>query len=143
MGTAIDVVLFALLRIRLGIPDLLANSAAYGAGTVNNFVFHRNWTFAGQQRKSLGRQFAQFVAVSAMALAVNNLLLILLENAFDALFATSEVGELLAKVCAMVAGMCLSFILQHTWTFRTHAPTSGYALIPPADVRSGSAEYGL
>ncbi len=121
MGTLIDVVLFMLLRIRFGISDLLANTAAYGAGTVNNFIVHRRWTFAGQrqQRKAVGVQFAKFVAVNLTALAVNNLLLVLLEPTFDTLFDASEFGEMLAKGLAMTAGMCLSFALQRAWTFRT------------------------
>jgi putative flippase GtrA len=120
LGTLIDVLLFSVLRIRLGIPALMANTVSYSTGTINNYILHRNWTFASLPRKAFGVQFVQFAAVSLSALAVNDLLLVLLEPSFDALFSTSEASELAAKVCAMGAGMCLSFILQHLWTF--HVP---------------------
>lgn len=118
LGTLIDVLLFSVLRVRLGIPALMANTVSYSTGTVNNYILHRNWTFANLPRKAIGTQFMQFAAVSLSALAVNNLLLVLLEPSFDALFATSELSEMAAKACAMSAGMCLSFLLQHLWTFR-------------------------
>ncbi len=118
IGTLIDVILFMLLRIRFGISDLLANTAAYGAGSVNNFILHRRWTFPGQTRQTVGVQFVKFFAVNLSALAANNLILILLEPTFDRLFSTSEFGEMLAKGLAMAVGMGLSFTLQRIWTFR-------------------------
>lgn len=118
LGTLIDVLLFSVLRIRLGIPALMANTVSYSTGTVNNYILHRNWTFANLPRKAIRTQFMQFAAVSLSALAVNNLLLALLEPSFDVLLGASEANELAAKACAMSAGMCLSFLLQHLWTFR-------------------------
>jgi putative flippase GtrA len=123
LGTLIDVMLFSVLRVRLGIPALMANTVSYSTGTVNNYILHRNWTFANLPRKAIRTQFMQFATVSLSALAVNNLLLVLLEPSFDALFSTSEMSEMAAKACAMSAGMCLSFLLQHLWTFRA-APKS-------------------
>jgi putative flippase GtrA len=127
VGTVIDVVLFATLRVGLGIPALLANTVSYGSGTVNNYVLHRRWTFAGGPSKAIRVQFAQFILVSLSALLANNLLLVALEPGFDRLFASSEFGELCAKACAMGAGMCLSFLANHLWTFRNapHMQTSG------------------
>jgi putative flippase GtrA len=129
VGTVIDIVLFATLRVGLGIPALLANTVSYGSGTVNNYVLHRRWTFADGPSKAIRVQFAQFIVVSLSALVVNNLLLLLLEPGFDRLFASSEVGELCTKVCAMSAGMCLSFLANHLWTFRNaaHVQTAGVA----------------
>jgi putative flippase GtrA len=127
LGTLIDVLLFSVLRVRLGIPALMANTVSYSTGTVNNFLLHRNWTFANLPRKSFGTQFLQFAAVSLSALAVNNLLLVLLEPSFDTLFATSSLSEMAAKACAMGAGMCLSYLLQHLWTFRAEPQPAPYA----------------
>jgi putative flippase GtrA len=119
LGTLIDVLVFSVLRIRLGLPALMANTVSYSTGTVNNYILHRNWTFANVPRKAFGVQFIQFAAVSLSALALNNFLLMLLEPSFTTLFNASGVSEMAAKACAMSAGMCLSFLLQHTWTFRS------------------------
>src|SRR5690349_9088231 len=78
MGTVIDILLFATLRVGLGVPALLANTVSYGSGTLNNYVLHRRWTFAGWPSKAIRVQFAQFVLVSLSALLVNNLLLLAL-----------------------------------------------------------------
>ena len=117
LGTLLDLLIFSTLRLRLGVPALIANTISYGSGTVNNFVLHRRWTFAHWPVKVIGVQFAQFAVVSLSALVVNNLLLLALEPWFNRLY-PAEVGEAAAKLCAMGIGMCLSFTINHLWTFR-------------------------
>jgi putative flippase GtrA len=51
LGTLIDVGLFSLFHLRLGLPVLLANTLSYTAGMINNFALDRAWTFADQPRK--------------------------------------------------------------------------------------------
>ena len=118
IGTILDLLVFSILRVRLGIPALIANTVAYGSGTVNNFILHRHWTFAGWPAKALGAQFAQFATVSLSAIVVNNLLLLMLEPTFDRMFSTSDLGDTAAKVIAMCVSMCITFMVNHLWTFR-------------------------
>jgi putative flippase GtrA len=118
MGTLLDLLVFAILRVRLGIPALLANTIAYGSGTVNNFFLHRHWTFAGWPVKAFGAQFTQFAVVGMVAIVINNLLLLLLQPTFDQMFTESEIGDTAAKVAAMVVSMCITFLVNHLWTFR-------------------------
>ncbi|MEW5721241.1 MAG: GtrA family protein, partial [Chloroflexota bacterium] len=90
LGTLIDITLFAGLYTWLGAPTLAANTLSYSAGIVNNFVWHRYWTFSHRPRKATSAQFSQFALVSLTALMLNNLIVLL--------FAPS-LGALAAKIC--------------------------------------------
>src|SRR5262245_25768182 len=48
LGTLLDVGAFALLHAWLGLPALPANVASYSLGTLNNYILHRRWTYAGR-----------------------------------------------------------------------------------------------
>ena len=43
LGTLLDVGLFSVMRLGLHWPVLMANTLAYSAGIVNNYLLHRNW----------------------------------------------------------------------------------------------------
>ena len=64
LGTLIDVSLFTALNVGFGVPVLVANTISYGAGTVNNFLLHRSWTYGDRPCRSAGAQFLQFAAIS-------------------------------------------------------------------------------
>ncbi len=117
LGTLIDISLFAALHIVLGFPTLLANTISYSAGIINNFFFHRYWTFADRPRKAAEAQFVQFAAVSLSALVLNNLLVVLLADPFNLLVTSVSLGALFAKLCATGVGMVWNFLANHLWTF--------------------------
>jgi putative flippase GtrA len=118
LGTLIDIALFTVLRVLLGIPTLAANTLSYSAGIVNNFVWHRRWTFAHRSRKAPGAQFSQFVVVSLSALMLNNLIVLWLAPSLGVLFANAGYGALVAKICATGVGVCWNFLANNLWTFR-------------------------
>ena len=118
LGTLVDFSLFAVLHLLLGAPALFANTLSYSAGIVNNYTFHRKWTFALRPHKAAGRQFSQFVGVSLTALLANNLIVLLLAPSLSALFANPALGALLAKLFAIGLGTVWNFLANHLWTFR-------------------------
>ncbi len=117
LGTLIDFTLFALLHTLLGVPTLLANTLAYSAGIINNFILHRHWTFQ-QTDKTIGTQFSQFTLVSLGALLINNLLVLSLAPSFEMMFAPAGYAILLAKICATGIGLGWNLITNSMWTFR-------------------------
>jgi len=121
LGTLIDITLFAGLYTWLGAPTLAANTLSYSAGIVNNFVWHRCWTFAHRPPKPTGAQFSQFAVVSLSALMLNNLLVLLLAPSLGTLFAHAGYGTLLAKICATGVGLGWNFFVNNLWTFRDAA----------------------
>ena len=118
LGTIIDFSLFAILSSQLGLSMLFANSLSYSAGIFNNYFLHRKWTFADRPRKAAGSQFIQFAGVSLSALAVNSIIVILLAPVFGAMLHDASLAAVLAKLCAVVAGMGWNFLANHFWTFR-------------------------
>lgn len=121
LGTIIDFSLFAVLSIQLGIPMLLANTLSYSAGIVNNYIFHRFWTFADRPQRAAARQFSQFAGVSLGALVINNLIVLLLASLFSKLFMDSTLGVVFAKIFAIGVGLSWNFLANHFWTFRVAA----------------------
>lgn len=119
VGTLLDIGLFAILNILLGVPALIANTLSYSAGIVNNYVLHRNWTYASRPQRAVHKQFVQFAVVSLSALALNNLIVFLFTPLFARFFTETGVAAILAKVMAVGIGVGWNFLINHFWTFRT------------------------
>jgi putative flippase GtrA len=122
LATLIDVGLFTVSHVRLGVPTLAANTASSSAGIVGSYILHRRWTYADRPRKAIRVQFAQFASISLIALVVNNVLVLLLAPKLGALFTTSAraawlPNDLLAKRCATGVSMCWNFLANNLWTF--------------------------
>jgi putative flippase GtrA len=121
LGTILDIGLYAILHILLGMPILLANSISYSAGMLNNYFFHRYWTFAKRSHKAVSLQLSEFALVCISGLIVNNLLVLLFAQPFGLLFASDATSDLLSKVAAQGLSMCWNFLANHLWTFREPA----------------------
>ncbi len=116
LGTLLDIGLFSLLHVALGVPALASNTFSYSAGIVNNYVLHRRWTFADRGSKAVHTQFTQFLIVSLSALLLNNLIVLFLGPALDRFFQPG-LGDLLAKFVATGIVMCWNFAANNFWTF--------------------------
>ncbi len=115
-GTALDVVLFLALKA-VGIPTLVANILAYGAGIVNNFVWNRCWTFADARSKPLGTQFGQFALVSLIGLLVNSGMVLAVEALFVAMLGDTAWSYLPAKLVATGVSVVWNYAANRYWTF--------------------------
>src|SRR5262245_54510605 len=82
LGTLLDVGAFALLHAGLGLPALPANVLSYSLGTLNNYILHRRWTYAGRPTRPARMQLLPFLAVSVSALALNTALVLAFTSAF-------------------------------------------------------------
>lgn len=118
LGTVVDFSLFFAAQSLLSIPALFANTFSYSAGILNNYFFHRNWTFSQPAQKAVGRQLAVFVIISLSALMLNNLIVFLLTPSINAYFTDVALSMLLAKICAIAVGMGWNFVANTLWTFR-------------------------
>lgn len=124
LGTLIDFSIFAFLNLQLGMTALLANTLSYSAGIINNYAFHRRWTFVHRPQKAAGKQFLRFAVASLSALAVNNLIVLALALPLGALFGSSALGAVFAKICAIVVGLSWNFLANYLWTFRAEPNVS-------------------
>jgi putative flippase GtrA len=70
-NTAVDLVIFNLLRLIPGMPDVAAKAVSYFCGIVNSFFWNKYWTFNARGTSKGKREFAVFLAVNLPPLVVN------------------------------------------------------------------------
>jgi putative flippase GtrA len=117
LGTLLDLGLFSVMRLGLHWPVLTANTLAYSAGIVNNYILHRSWTFSDREQKAVRVQFIQFAAVSLSALLVNNLIVSLLAPVMAGITGHAALGDLIAKAAATLVGVGWNLAVNNAWTF--------------------------
>jgi putative flippase GtrA len=70
-NTAVDLIIFNLLRLIPGMPDPAAKAISYFCGIVNSFFWNKYWTFGARRSAKGKREFLVFVAVNLPPLVVN------------------------------------------------------------------------
>ncbi len=109
IGYVINLAVFALLTQALGVHHILSAVGAFCVAVTNNFLWNRHWTF-GATDGHAGFQAARFFTVSALALAVNLILLYLLVDVAGA-------PELPSQALSVAAAMPFNFVGNKLWTF--------------------------
>ncbi|MDN3019016.1 GtrA family protein [Paenibacillus sp. BSR1-1] len=104
------------LFVYLGINYILANTLAYGLGTINSFFWNKNWVF--QERSGNLTLFVKFVIVNIVMLGFNTLTLYLLVDQF-------KIGSTAAQVFSTFLGMMINFLFNQKWTFSKKKPHHG------------------
>lgn len=120
IGTLLDFSLLTLLKLA-GLPTLFANTVSFTAGLINNFTWNRLWTFHETVHAGWHKQLAQFTAISLIGLALNNLILFLLEAPLGVMLAQPEWGYLPAKAIATGVVMFWNYFANRNWTFRNES----------------------
>lgn len=103
----------ALLHYALDLK--LAFSIGFILGGVNNYWWNRRWTF--RSTGHMGKELAQFLTVSAIALGLG----ILITGELDKVLPAFHWRNSLIWLCGTVGGMGVNFFFNKYWTFRhTH-----------------------
>lgn len=99
----------ALLAAGLGVRAVLASAAGFGASVVVSYGLQRSWVF----RSTAGHVVAggRFLTVTAVAFALNNVILLLGTEALDGPF-------LLVQAVALATIPVVNYALNSRWTFR-------------------------
>jgi putative flippase GtrA len=113
-GAVVSFIIFHLMaHFRLDLR--LAFSVGFIAGGVNNYFWNRHWTF--RSKGHIGKELAQFLTVSAMALVLGNVIIGVLDHALPPFHLRNS----LLWLCGTVGGMGVNFFVNKYWTFRhTH-----------------------
>lgn len=117
VGASGAIVSFVIFHIMLHFHvDLkLAFSIGFISGGVNNYWWNRHWTF--RSKGHMGTELAQFLTVSAMALALG----IIITGLLDKHLPPFTLRNSLIWLCGTVGGMFVNFFVNKYWTFRhTH-----------------------
>ena len=119
VGTLLDFSILTLLKLA-GLPTLAANSLSFTAGLLNNFTWNRLWTFGDAINTDWRKQLAQFTLVSLVGLALNNLIVLSLEDIFGIILGQPQWGYLPAKVLATGVVVFWNYFANRTWTFKNN-----------------------
>lgn len=108
-GYVINLAVFTVLTVSLGMHHLLAAVGAFCVAVANNFVWNRYWTFEpGEDHPAF--QAARFFTVSVGALLVNLAVL-------EALIGGTSIDGVVAQAIAVAMAMPLNFLGNKLWTF--------------------------
>jgi putative flippase GtrA len=113
-GALVSFLVFhTLLHYKLDLK--LAFSIGFIAGGVNNYFWNRLWTF--RSKGHIGKEIAQFLTVSSIALVLG----ILVTGALDKYLPAFYLRNSFIWLCGTVGGMGVNFFVNKYWTFRhTH-----------------------
>jgi putative flippase GtrA len=109
-GTLVNLIIFTLFQRLTPYPVWVDFSIGFMLGGVSNYFLNRMWTF--RSSRHAGREGAQFLTVSFVALLVGDTVVYLLENklAFHHAHRVWFVSTL--------SGIFVNFFLNKYWTFR-------------------------
>ena len=113
-GFVINIVLYALLLHGAGLGYILAAVISNSVALVNNFLWHRHWTFDASDAVA-HKQLVRFVLVCGVGFLIN---LAVLRFAVE----TLGIQKLLAEAIAAVIAAPVTFVLNRQWAFRRTEP---------------------
>jgi putative flippase GtrA len=108
IGYAVNLWVFSLLVLVVGIHYIPAAMCSFLVAVTNNYTWNRLWTFR-DQRGHVGYQGMRFLVVSTVALGANLLVLELLVQA--------GLTEVLAQAIAIVLVTPVNFVGNKLWSF--------------------------
>lgn len=108
LNTGITIGTYSLL-IYLNVNYIIANIIGYSLGTLNSYIWNKNWVFKStQEHKKL---LFKFIAVNLLTLGFNTLLLYLLVDKLHG-------SEFISQIFVTAAGLVINFSLNKIWTFK-------------------------
>ena len=122
IGFGVDFGLLTFLVEVVGLVPVVANTFSFSAAVVSNFTLNRYWTYPDSRSKRRRIQLLQFGMVSIIGLAINNLILFLLQHPFDDLLRAVHAppglgGYIPAKMVATIVVLFWNFFINRFWTY--------------------------
>ncbi len=108
-NTLLDVALFSILTLLVGIPAVSANIASYSAGIGLSFALNRTWTFRDRQRRRAWIQLILFFAGNLLGLALSTTVVALLVKAW---------GPIFAKAASLAVTFAWNYLFSNLVVFR-------------------------
>jgi putative flippase GtrA len=116
VGTVLDFGVLNLLILVAGLPKFWANTCSFAAGSLNNFLGNRFWSFPESKERPFLRQFGQFLVVGGAGWVLNQAIFLGLSNYVFAAWGT--LGFNLAKAVAVAVVLFWNFGINRIWTYR-------------------------
>jgi putative flippase GtrA len=114
LGTVVDFSVLNALILGPHLAKFWANTCSFSVAALSNFVWNRLWTFPESRQRAVGRQLAQFFAVSMGGYAINQVLFLSLDRWVFGAWGTW--GYNLAKAMAIAVVLLWNFGANRLWT---------------------------
>jgi len=112
MNTAVDFIVFTLLKAVFNIDYLWCQVVAYSAGILNSFIMNKAWTFESKTSKlHTSMQFIKFIFVNLVSLSLSLVGLKLLSGNWD-------LNVYIAKVMVTIAAQVVNYLGYRFWVFQ-------------------------
>jgi len=108
-GMLIDYGITWLLKEKVKLNQYIANSAGFILAASSNYIWNRLWTFTSQSEQ-ITREYFSFILISVVGLAINNLVIFLLNGKL-------KLNFYLAKLIAIVVVTVWNFSMNFLFTF--------------------------
>lgn len=128
-GVLVDFGITYLCKEILRLNKYISNSLGFVCAATSNYILNRLWTFSSQNPDIVG-QYARFIAISVVGLALNNCIIWLLNDKtktnFNGLLGkwkqtdTSKVARInfyCSKLCAIGVVTIWNFLMNYFFTF--------------------------
>jgi putative flippase GtrA len=110
-GVLVDFGTTWLLKEKLGINKYVANSIGFTVAASSNYYLNRMWTFASKDIR-VAREYVLFLGVSIVGLALNNLIIYILNDRM-------KLNFYISKLVAIAIVTIWNFAANYLITFRT------------------------
>ena len=115
-GTIVDLSIYNLLAIGLGINIYLSRTISFILAANNNYTLNRIWTFRSKEKR-VTRQFGQFFFISLIGWGLNLLIMRVLQPTVSGI--ENEVFKKnIPVIIAIIIVLFWNFFANKHWTFR-------------------------
>jgi len=108
-GIGMDFLTTWVLKEKVKINQYVSNSFGFIIAASSNYYLNRIWTF-NSQNPNISTEYTNFIFVSIIGLALNNLLIFILQNKFQKKF-------YFAKIIAILITTLWNFLANNFYTF--------------------------
>ena len=114
LGTITNISIFYVFVDRLFYPPIQISIIGFILASIQNYIFHNNWTFINESKKrSLSRtDYFKYLSVSVMSLAVNLSVLQFVLVQYNP--SIKAVGQLIG----IASGTLINYLGAKKWVFR-------------------------
>ena len=114
LGTITNISIFYIFVDWLFYPPIKISIAGFILASIQNYIFHNNWTFLSKSKKrSLSKvDYFKYLSVSVVSLAVNLSVLQFVLIKYDP--STKAVGQLIG----IASGTIINYLGAKKWVFR-------------------------
>jgi putative flippase GtrA len=109
-GMVIDFGTTWLLKEKIKVNKYIANSTGFILAASSNYLFNRFWTFHSENPR-IGTEYMSFILISGVGLAINNLIIFLLNEKM-------KLNFYLSKLFAIGVVTIWNFFMNYMITFR-------------------------